>query len=153
MKLIRANVDDTEQIWKMQLESFQSLLDEYQDYHTSPANENIELVRRRLEQPFTYYYFVSEEETIVGAVRVVDKKGGERKRISPIFILPQYRGRGIAQKAIKVAEQLHGSEHWFLETILEEAGNCYLYEKMGYVRNGEERRVNDKMTLVDYIKG
>ena len=39
---------------------------------------------------------------------------------------------------------------WKLDTILQEKGNCHLYEKCGFVRVGEEKPINDKMTLIDY---
>ena len=96
--------------------------------------------------------YISGHE-IVGAIRVVDKKEeGKAKRISPIFILEQYRNRGLAQKAIEEAERIHGSENWELDTILEEAGNCYLYEKMGYRKTDKVEKINEKMTLVFYKK-
>ena len=89
----------------------------------------------------------------VGAVRVVDK-GENRipKRISPLFVLPAYRNRGVAQWAIQAVEEQHGSSSWELETILQEKGNCYLYEKMGYHLSGEQKVINEKMTLVIYKK-
>ena len=37
-----------------------------------------------------------------------------------------------------------------LEMILQEKLNCRLYEKCGFVRVGEEKPVNDVMTLIDY---
>jgi hypothetical protein len=39
--------------------------------------------------------------------------------------MPEYRNRGLAQKAIKLAEEKHGCSDWELDTILEEKGNCY----------------------------
>ena len=39
-----------------------------------------------------------------------------------------------------------------ISTIKEEAGNCHLYERCGFVRIGEEYVVNEYMTLVDYVK-
>ena len=51
-----------------------------------------------------------------------------------------------------MCEQLHGCENWELDTILQEEGNCHLYEKMGYHRTGETKRINDKLTLVFYKK-
>lgn len=77
------------------------------------------------------------------------------KRLSacnPLFILPEYQGRGIAQQAISSAEALHGAHFWELDTIAQEAGNCHLYEKMGYRATGESAPVNDRMTLVRYEK-
>ncbi|MCI5954748.1 MAG: hypothetical protein MRZ49_09300 [Lachnospiraceae bacterium] len=41
---------------------------------------------------------------------------------------------------------------WCLDTILQEPGNCHLYEKCGFIRTGEEHIVNDTMTLVYYEK-
>lgn len=37
-------------------------------------------------------------------------------------------------------------------TIKQETGNCHLYEKYGFVRVGEDIVVNEKMTLVGYVK-
>ena len=92
------------------------------------------------------------DDAKVGAIRVIDFKSDGNKRISPIFILPQYQNKGIAQIAMQLCEQLHGSENWELDTILQEEGNCYLYEKMGYHRTGKTVAINDKLTLVFYEK-
>jgi GNAT superfamily N-acetyltransferase len=106
----------------------------------------------RLEQPFTYYYFIMDGDTAVGAVRVVDMMDGSPKRISPIFIMKEHRGKGFAKAAIRAVEKLHGTENWSLDTILQEEGNCRLYEKMGYRRTGDTQVINERMTLVFYEK-
>ena len=91
--------------------------------------------------------------TTVGAIRVIDKQEvGKAKRISPIFVMPEYRDRGLAQKALQLVEEIHGSLDWELDTILQEKGNCHLYEKLGYRQTGKTEVVNDKMTLVFYRK-
>ena len=150
--LKRASIDDAEEIWQMQKLAFAELLERYQDYDTNPACETLERVCEKLNWEPTYFYFIYLDDTKVGAVRVVDKKDGSQKRISPIFVMPEYRNRGIAQQAIQLCESIHGAENWHLDTILQEAGNCHLYEKMGYQKTGNTRIVNDKMTLVDYEK-
>lgn len=151
--LRRASINDAELIWKMQIESFQELLEKYQDMDTNPANEAIERVIERLEQPFTYFYLLQEDRTIVGAIRVIDKKEqNESKWVSPLFILPEHRNKGFAQNAIKEVEKLHGSRGWELATILQEKGNCYLYEKMGYIATGKTELVNDRLILIFYRK-
>lgn len=153
MKLIRIDIEDAHNLWEMQVEAFHDLYQRYQDTETSPATETVDKIIRRLQQPFTYYYYIQENGETVGAVRVVDKKDKSiPKRISPIFIMPQYRNHGMAQKAIRAVEELHGSSNWELDTILQEKGNCYLYEKIGYHQNGKTEIVNDKMTLVYYKK-
>lgn len=151
--LHRAGLGDAEKLWKMQLEAFAALYEKYGDTDTSPGAEPLEKVEARLRQPFTYFYFIRDGAETVGAIRVVDRGEAELpKRVSPIFILPRYRGKGYAQQAIRTAESIHGSANWTLDTILQEKGNCHLYEKLGYRQTGETKVINGKMTLVFYEK-
>ena len=153
VKLLRADAGDAKELHAMQVESFRELLEKYQDFDTNPANESVEKIETRLKQDFTYFYFICIGLQKVGAVRIVDKKeAGKNKRISPIFILPEFQGQGIAQKAIRLCEEIHGNEEWELETILQEQKNCHLYEKMGYRKTGKTKIVNEKLTLVFYEK-
>ncbi len=152
VQLVRASVDDAQEIHRMQIEAFAELLERYRDYDTSPGAESVEKVRARLEQGWTYFYFIVADGEKIGAIRVVDPKNGEAKRISPLFIQPQFRNRGYAQQAIREAERLHGGENWSLGTIAQEKGNCHLYEKMGYRLSGTETIVNEKMTIIGYEK-
>ena len=153
LKLIRADVNDAERLWQMQVEAFMEMYNKYQDTETSPATEPLDKMIERLKQPFTYYYYIQVDDTVVGAIRVIDMKEPDKsKRISPIFIMPPYRNKGIAQKAILEAERIHGNLNWELVTILQETGNCHLYEKMGYRQTGKTTAINDKLTLVFYKK-
>ena len=150
--LIQATENDIETVWKMQTEAFSELLEKYQDYDTNPAAESLEKVSRKFSLPGRIYYFITAEEKHVGVICVIDHQDGSRKRISPIWIMPQFRGRGYAQKAILEAEKKHGSYHWSLDTILQEKGNLHLYEKLGYHQTGETRKINDRMDIVFYEK-
>lgn len=53
-------------------------------------------------------------------------------------------------QAIRLAENLHGEHGWALETILQEDGNCRLYERLGYKRTGRVDKINEYMDLVYY---
>ena len=150
--LERASAADCEQLWRMQIAAFLPLLERYHDHELNPASEPCERVAARLAQPETYYYFILAGGEKVGAIRVVDAKDGSRKRISPLCILPEQQNRGYAQAAMREAEKLHGAANWALSTILQEAGNCHLYEKMGYHRTGKTNIINEHMTLVYYEK-
>ena len=153
IKLIKAKCEDLKTILQMQKEAFAELYGKYQDTETSPATENYEKILFRFNQPETTYYFIMADNVKVGVIRIVDCKDGiTRKRISPIFIMPEYRNKGYAQQAIKEAERIHGKQHWKLDTILQEEGNCYLYEKLGYHQTGKTEQINDKMTIVFYEK-
>lgn len=154
MKIVleKATESDMKEIWKMQVEAFKSLLEKYQDYDMSPATESYENVLNKYKQPWTSYYFIIRNNEKVGAVRVIDKKDGSRKRIAPIWIMPSYRNKGLAQLAIKELERLYGSSHWELDTILQEKGNIYLYEKLGYKRIDKIGHIKDGMDIVFFQK-
>ncbi len=77
--------------------AFQDLYAKYQDPETSPATETLDKIMMRLEQPFTHYYFIDVNGINVGAIRVVDtKEANKSTRISPIFIMKEFRGKGYA---------------------------------------------------------
>ncbi len=153
VNLLKADIGDAKEIHAMQIIAFKELLEKYQDFDTNPASESVEKVEARLMQDFTYYYFICVGSRKAGVVRVVDRKEiGRNKRVSPIFILPEFQGRGVAQRAIRLCEELHGGENWELDSILQEPKNCHLYEKMGYRRTGGTRVINERLTLVLYEK-
>ena len=152
MRLVRANISDCEKIWSLQIEEFADLLEKYQDYETSPGNEPKENIQAKLLDEFTFFYFIYHKDDIAGAVRVVDRKNGNRKRIAPIFIMKKFRNKGLAQKTFEEIEKLHGSNNWMLDTILQEESNCYLYEKLGYKRTGKIENINERMDIVYYEK-
>ena len=152
LQLVRCTVEDRELIRDMQKEAFAALLVKYQDHDTSPANETLERITWKLQQPDSYFYRILVGADVVGGIRVVDAADGSPKRISPLFILPRHRRKGYAQAAILKAEKHHGAHNWELATILQETGNCYLYEKMGYRQTSRRTVINDKMTIVGYEK-
>ena len=152
ISLHKANLEDAVKIHEMQINSFMPLLEKYQDYDTNPANESVERVITRLNQSFTDYYLIKYFEYIAGAIRIV-KLGNNSYRVSPIFILPEYQGKGIAQKVFVRIEQLYpDADLWELDTIMQEEGLCYLYEKLGYEKTGETKEISDNITIVFYEK-
>lgn len=150
--LRKAELEDAQSIHEMQVKAFKSLLDEYRDYETNPGNESLEKIISRINEEKSDYYIVNMDKVNVGAIRVV-KVENKIYRVSPIFVLPEYQGRGIAQKVFELIETLYSDAiEWRLDTILQEKGNCYLYEKLGYRKTGETKVVNDKLTIVFYSK-
>ncbi len=148
--LIRIDVCEAQALWQMQVQAFSGLLEKYHDYGTSPAAEKLEKVQARLSDG-SFFYFICEGGEKVGAIRIVVGEDGT-KRISPLFIMQRFRRKGYAMQAIRLAENLHGEHNWELETILQEKGNCRLYEKVGYKRTGRVDKINEYMDLVYYKK-
>ena len=103
IELRKATLNDSETLWQMQVIAFEELLKKYQDYKTNPASEKIQRTIERLSMPETYYYFIAYENEISGAIRVVDLKDNTTpKRISPLWIMPEYRDKGYGKGLLKV---------------------------------------------------
>lgn len=149
--LRRATMDDAQLLWDMQRKSFRALYERYRD-ERSPYLEPIESTRGRIAQPETHYYLILADGEPVGGIRIRDFGVEKDKILGPLYVLPEHRGQGIAQRAIRLAEDIHGGAGWLLDTIEQEAGNCHLYEKLGYRRTGGSHAINERMTLVDYQK-
>lgn len=157
MDLVLAAAEDAELLHKLQTEAFMLLYEKYRDDETSPAKESLEKITRKITEPNSDFYIICLEGEAVGGVRIRHDQrktmDGRMSWISPIFVIPSYHNKGIATKAIQRVFELYPETHsWRLETIKQEAGNCHLYEKCGFVRAGEEHVVNEKMTLITYEK-
>jgi GNAT superfamily N-acetyltransferase len=149
--LCKAEEADCPELHRILVKSFAPLLKIYRDYGSSPASESLDEVVRRFRQSYTDYYFILLDEVKVGVLRVCDF--GAKCRLSPIGILPQFQGRGIAQQALTAMEALYPQAHtWTLDTILQEPKLCHLYEKLGYRRTGKYEHIQEGMDLVFYEK-
>ena len=149
MTLQKAGIIDCEELYRMQLKCFRELLEKYRDYDFSPGAEKMEKTERRLREQFSDYYFICLGKVHIGAVRIVHLE--TLCILKQIYILPEYQGKGLAQQAIRMVEELYPSvSRWELDTILQEEKLCHLYEKMGYRQNGRAEEIKENMTLVFY---
>lgn len=152
IQLILATPKDAEVIHKMKYEAFLPLYETYHDDETSPVKEPLDKVIWKLQQEKSDYFLITFQGVSVGAVRVVEKEKSVFY-ISPIFILPEYQNQGIGGKVINQLFALYpDAVTWKLDTILQEKGNCHLYEKCGFQKTGKETKINENMTLIDYEK-
>ena len=59
MNLIRIGIEDARKLWQMQTEAFQDLYKKStRTRKTALRLKNIDKTIMRLQQPFTYYYFI-----------------------------------------------------------------------------------------------
>ena len=153
VRLERATKADAEAIWDMQVKAFAPLLEKYQDYDTNPANEKMDRVIARINHPAGGFYKIVHGDMLAGAICAYWKGSETEYWISPMFISPEFQGKGIAQSALRLIESTFPQAvTWELWTIREEERNLHLYEKMGYRKLGEEQILNEKASLVHYIK-
>jgi GNAT superfamily N-acetyltransferase len=152
LKLEKATYHDAQAIFDMQVKAFLPLLNKYQDFETNPANETIDKIIARINQNNGRFYKILADNILIGAIRVYWKEEVQFW-ISPMFILPTYQGKGIAQQVLGLIESMFPqASTWELATILEEERNCYLYEKMGYIKTDIAKKLNDNATIIYYKK-
>ena len=152
VRLVEVAEEEIPELYEMQVRSFMPLYEKYHD-EGSPAIESLDRVRRRFAVENRKNYFIMKDGARVGAVNIGHNDPNEKRIafISPLFVLPEFQNQGIGYAAIRKAfDILPDVTCWKLETILQEPANCHLYEKCGFVRVGEEKPVNDVMTLIDY---
>ena len=107
MTLRKAGIIDCEELYRMQLKCFRELLEKYRDYDFSPGAEKIEKTERRLREQFSDYYFICLGKAHIGALRVIHLE--TLCILKQIYILPEYQGKGYAQRALRLAEALYPS--------------------------------------------
>ncbi|TWT13242.1 GNAT family N-acetyltransferase [Planomicrobium sp. CPCC 101079] len=152
VKLEKAFEADAQRLFDMQRAAFLPLLEKYRDFDTSPAAEPIEQLRSKITNHKNTFFIILADGKLAGGI-CIKQKAEERFRISPIFVLPEYQGSGIAQETLRQVEMCFpNAEIWQLSTLLEEKGNCYLYEKVGYIQIGLPKILNERATLIHYQK-
>lgn len=149
--LKKATVQDSHELYELQILAFEPLLEKYNDFATNPGAETVDRTKERLEEKNSDYYFIQLDKKNIGGIRI--NWAQNTYSIKQIYILPQYQGQGYAQEAIFCAEAIYSNARcWRLDTIKQEEKLCYLYEKMGYKKTGKEERIKAGMTLVFYEK-
>lgn len=142
-----AYLDD---VFDIQQQAYFPLFQKYRD-SVNPYLESKNTVLRKYTRPGTCGYVFLAQGRPVGAVRIVCKDNV--CKVSALAVLPEYQNRGIAQKALREIEQLHPhAKTWVLDTLMQEPGNCHLYEKLGYQQTGTPQAINERLTLVFYQK-
>lgn len=153
MEIVEFKENDIDIVFDIQQAAYKSLYEKYRDDNSNPYMESKETVLKKYTREGTKGYIFIKNGVPVGTVRINLYPESKSGRVSALGVHPQYQGQGIAQQALLQIEKKHSDvERWFLDTILQEAGNCHLYEKIGYKKTGNYKKINDMMTLVFYEK-
>lgn len=150
ISLIKAKKYEAEELLAIQKKVFMPIYKKYQDHEISPVMQTLDKFLKRFD--IGDFYKIFYDGNLVGSVFVYEKKPG-LMRFHIINILEEYQNLGIAQRVMERLELMYPQEdEWELDTIKAEKRNCHLYEKMGYVKLGEEKKINDKLTIISYRK-
>lgn len=147
IEVLKAEISDAGEI---NFISHLAFKESYEKYKFCPAYEAAdEQVSSWIQNSDAYKIMVDGQ--IKGSIFVINK-GDNEFELSIISIHPEFQNMGIATESIKYVEKQYPDANiWILQTPEEETRNIHLYEKLGYVRVGNER-INDFLNLIDYRK-
>ena len=152
IELLKADESDAESLLEIQRKCFKDLYERYHDDAGSPYTEDIQKMLYKVTFKKGAYYKIVINGMLVGGIRVVEKEPGQF-RIGIMYVLPEFQGKGIGQKALAMAESLYPkAESWELDCPEDLPSNRHCYEKAGFEQIGEKEIINDKLTLVYYFK-
>jgi len=151
-QLVRATADDAQDLLNMQRKCFKNHFERYQDLSGSPYKELLEKMLFKINHEQGSYYKIVSSKVLIGAIWIFEKES-KIFRVGILYILPEYQGKGVGQKALAMAENLHGdAKGWELECPEDLSVNRRCYEKAGYILTGEKEIINDRLTLLYYKK-
>jgi len=129
----RAGAEDLETIIAIQRASFKAVYEKYQDQY-DPYLEEKERIRWKLvERPNSFYYFVKDDEKILGFIRLNTNDEQTAGWIGTVAILPQYQNKGYGSEGLGLIEEKFSTVmQWDLCTVFQDKGMVAFYEKNGY---------------------
>ena len=152
MKIVKADESHVIDIQNIIREAYLPLLMKYHDEKENPANKTIDEILYDLQRRNSDAYLLTLNDNPIGYVRVGQRAEGEFS-IADLAILPLHQGNGYAQYFLKEIEKMYvAAKKWSLVTIKEEAKDCHIYEKLGYVQKNILREVNENMHFVLFVK-
>lgn len=133
MEIIKAKLEDANEILKVKIKSFK---EEVNLYGFGPSNyDSLEMQRSSIEN--SLYYKIMNEDKIVGAMSVKDKGDGHF-RVNSIYVDTDYQNKGVGSIAMNfLYREFPKVKKWTLETPYKSYRNHHFYEKMGFKKVGE----------------
>jgi hypothetical protein len=104
INLVKATLENANELFQMQIITFKPLLEKYQDFDLNPGNEKIERTIARLNEEITDY-IIKTNKNSVGGIRIRRYEEGALCCVGPLFILPEYQNKGMAQKVFRIIEK------------------------------------------------
>ncbi len=145
----KATADDVETLVKLQIAAFHEDARIYPDIKMGgpPGYDSVSETLAKIKQG--NFYKILADGQIIGGLAVFNMGRGHF-HLDVIFIDPAYHNSGIGTQAIHFIERTYPAKKWTLNTPGYATRNHHFYEKLGYVKVGEEPF--SYFTLIDYEK-
>jgi N-acetylglutamate synthase-like GNAT family acetyltransferase len=130
----RAGIEDAKELLLIKINAFKPDEDLYG--FGPPGYESLDGIQNAIEKEF--YYKILDDQKIIGGMCIFDRGEG-LYWIGSIYIDAGRQNKGIGTLAMKfLKEEFPQSRKWQLETPYLSFRNHHFYEKLGFVKVGEE---------------
>ncbi|MBM7655932.1 GNAT family N-acetyltransferase [Neobacillus cucumis] len=148
-KIIPSKHMEAYELLKLQKEAFHSDLIKYKDYFQSPAAESLNYFILKMQTSLHYSIFV--DGRLAGGICVV-KQTKDHYYLYRIFLGSEFQNKGLGSKILQELEkQFPHVKKWSLDTPKDNRRNRHFYEKLGYIKTGEQQ-ITKYLTLIFYEK-
>lgn len=149
IEIKRSNVNEVDDLLSIQSKAFKEDLFTYEDYLTSPATESKERLAKKIEKYFHYSIFI---DGLLSGGAEVRKLSDKEAYLNRIYLLPELQSKGLGTLLMNKIESMFPEiVNWTLSTPHLNYRNHHFYEKLGYIKVGEEK-VTEKLLLFNYKK-
>lgn len=148
INLEHVKIEYIEQVQYIQRQSFKKLYEKYQD-NESPYNETETMLLEKYKRPNNYFYFIENNQNVIGYIRIVTNETKTEAKFSPIAIIPKFDGLGYGTQVIKLIEkEFPNVKEWCIATIFQEEKLLHFYTKLGYKKVGKLIPIQDNMDVI-----
>ncbi|MGG1401619.1 GNAT family N-acetyltransferase [Bacillus salipaludis] len=148
-KIVPSTHTEANELLKIQKEAFYSDLIKYKDYHPSPAAESLDYFIFKMQTSLHYSIFV--DGRLAGGICIVEQTK-EHYYLYRIFLGSEFQNKRLGSKIVEQLEkQFPQVKKWSLDTPKDNHRNRYFYEKLGYIKTGEQQ-ITKSLTLIFYEK-
>jgi GNAT superfamily N-acetyltransferase len=152
LKIERANLRDAEILTKVQTLTFDddSRVHGLGNSGGPPEYNSVKWNRYIMKK--SHYYKILKDNEIIGGI-IIFFRGKKHCEVGRIYIHPKFHNQGIGTKAFEFLETTYPYiTKWSLNTPSFAKKNQYFYEKLGYIRIGEQKITGDDNFLILYEK-
>ena len=129
MKILKAEIEDLQEIYRLQKEAYISEAEIHNNYSIQPLTQTFEEVKKEFAGAIVLKA-VNEDGRIVGSVRGI--ADGGTLYIGKLMVHPDFQNRGIGKKLLASIEELFPDLRYELFTSTKSDKNLAVYMKSGY---------------------